>query len=126
MLTKISGINNNLLADKTVTWNGTKTSDTVEVPVEKSFKLGQVLVKIDNNDQAQDLTVTFEYEVAADVWMQWYDKAGSEIKFTAKANTRLVYGPFEGFPRYLSGRIKLTAASAPTNTKTTVVQVQEI
>jgi hypothetical protein len=119
----LSGRNDELLSDQTINWDGLKTEDYVVVPI---GNLRPILIKIDNDGQAQDLTVTFEFEVSSGVWMPWHDGGGVEVSFVAVGNSRRVYGPIHGFPRYLQGRIKLTASAAPADTTTTVVQVQEV
>jgi len=123
LLTQVTSNNTELVSETTITWNGIKLFDSVEIPV--TLKDG-IMISIDNSDTASELTATLEVEFAADDWRQLYTDAGTAVSFTVPASKKYIYGPFEKFPRYLSGRIVLTAAVEPTDTKLTKVQVQEV
>ena len=117
------GTNTELLAETTITWDGTKTYDYIEIPITTAQA---IMLSIDNTNTASILTATFEIEVATDDWRQWYDGTGSVVTFNIPASTKGVFGAIQSFPRYLTGRIKLYNSVAPTNLSTTKVQVQEI
>ncbi len=119
----ISGfVNTELKAKTTITWNGTDTTNSVKIPPAN----GDVLIWI-NNTADQELTVTLEHEVEANTFAPYADGTGTAISFKVAASTgEGVYGPFQKFPKYLGGRVVLTAGSAPTAAGTTTVQVQEV
>ncbi len=115
-------VNTELKAKTTITWNGTDTTNSVEI----SPADGDVLIWI-NNTADQELTVTLEHEVEANTFAPYADGTGTAISFKVAASTgEGVYGPFQKFPKYLGGRVVLTAGSAPTAAGTTTVQVQEV
>lgn len=115
-------VNTELKAKTTITWNGTDTTNSVEIPPAN----GDVLIWI-NNTADQELTVTLEHEVEANTFAPYADGTGTAISFKVAASTgEGVYGPFQKFPKYLGGRVVLTAGSAPTDAGTTTVQVQEV
>lgn len=58
-------------------------------------------------------------------WAQLYDSEGQELSISITNNTRRVYGPFYHFPRFLGGRITLTANIAPDEETITIVQAVE-
>jgi hypothetical protein len=119
---KLSGSNVELLTKTTITWDGTDTTNNIEV----SPADGDVLIWI-NNTADQELTVTLEHEVEANAFAPYADGTGTAISFKVAASTgEGVYGPFQKFPKYLGGRVVLTAESAPTAAGTTTVQVQEV
>ncbi|NOU95583.1 hypothetical protein GC093_20455 [Paenibacillus sp. LMG 31456] len=120
---KNASVNNEHVANTPIAWDGLKLFDFVNVPATLSSGL---FIKIDNNGQFRDLTVTFELEVASGVWMQWYDAYGIEYSFNASGNSRRVYGGIPPFAKYIRGRLKLKAAAAPINGTQTIVQVQEV
>lgn len=114
--------NSELLTKQTITWNGTDLTSNVEVPV----ATGDVLLYI-NNTADQELTVTLEFEVETDVWIPYIAGDGTAISFTVSATSgKGVFGVFQKFPKYLGGRVVLTAGSAPTADGITYVQVQEV
>ena len=119
---QLSGSNVELLAKTTITWDGTDTTNNVEV----SPASGDVLIWAKNTAD-QELTVTLEHEVEEGVFAPYMDGAGTAISFKIPASTgEGVYGVFQKFPKYLGGRVVLTAGSAPTANGTTTVQVQEV
>lgn len=121
-LVQLSGSNVELLAKTTITWDGTDTTNNVEV----SPASGDVLIWAKNTAD-QELTVTLEHEVEEGVFAPYMDGAGTAISFKIPASTgEGVYGVFQKFPKYLGGRVVLTAGSAPTANGTTTVQVQEV
>lgn len=120
---KVASSNNTIVPDTVITWDGVKVFDVVPVPVTTSNAL---YIKINNDDQSQGLTVTFELEVSPGLWIPLYDVSGYGITFPIDADSHRVYGAFPPFSRYLQARLKFTAAVAPTNTKKTIVQVQEV
>jgi len=117
------GNNTELLPEVTITWDGIKLFDSVEIPV--TLK-DSIMISIDNSDTASELTATLEVEFTENEWRQLYDTTGTAVSFTVGANKKFIYGPFQKFPRYLNGRIVLTSAVEPTDTKLTKVQVQEV
>lgn len=121
----LSGSNTELLSKTSITWNGIKLTDNITVP---SGTGKPILITIINAiDQAVDLTVTLEHQTEADVWIPYYQANGDILTWTILKNGgKGVFGIIQGFPRFLGGRIVLTGASAPTNTKITTVQVQEV
>lgn len=115
-------VNTELKAKTTITWNGTDTTNSVKI----SPADGDVLIWI-NNTADQELTVTLEHEVEANTFAPYADGTGTAVSFKVAASTgEGVYGPFQKFPKYLGGRVVLTAGSAPTAAGTTTVQVQEV
>lgn len=115
-------VNTELKAKTTITWNGTDTTNSVKIPPAD----GDVLIWI-NNTADQELTVTLEHEVEANTFAPYADGTGTAISFKVAASTgEGVYGPFQKFPKYLGGRVVLTAGAAPTAAGTTTVQVQEV
>ena len=119
---QVTGSNVELLAKTTITWDGTDTTNNVEV----SPASGDVLIWAKNTAD-QELTVTLEHEVEEGVFAPYMDGAGTAISFKIPASTgEGVYGVFQKFPKYLGGRVVLTAGSAPTASGTTSVQVQEV
>jgi len=58
-------------------------------------------------------------------WASLYDSEGNALSISINDNTRRVYGPFYYFPRYLGGRVTLTAGTAPENKTITIVQIVE-
>lgn len=63
---------------------------------------------------------------STDVYFPQYDAEGQELELTVAAEQQVIFGPFDYFPRFLGGRITLTAGDAPTDEDVTVVLVQEI
>lgn len=61
-----------------------------------------------------------------DIYFPQYDSEGQELALTVTGEQRRIFGPFDYFPRFLGGKITLTASEAPTDKDVTVVQVQEI
>lgn len=61
-----------------------------------------------------------------DIYFPQYDSEGQELALTVTGEQRRIFGPFDYFPRFLGGKITLTASDAPTNKDVTVVLVQEI
>lgn len=117
----ITSGNKQLHSPTTITWDGIDKINNVEVPVSS----GDVLVRIDN-DCDKDLTVTLEHEVEDSVWVSYFMGDGTELSFNVAAGVSGVFGVFQKFPKFLGGRIVLTAAEEPTANGTTVVQVQEV
>lgn len=58
-------------------------------------------------------------------WASLYDSQGLELSISIADKIRRVYGPFSYFPRFLGGRLTLTATGAPDDGKTTIIQVVE-
>ena len=63
---------------------------------------------------------------STDVYFPQYDAEGQELELTVAVEQQVIFGPFDYFPRFLGGRITLTAGDAPTDEDVTVVLVQEI
>lgn len=57
-------------------------------------------------------------------WAALHNSEGTALEITVPGQTRRVYGPFGHFPRFLGGKIKVDAATAPASGET-VVQVIE-
>ena len=114
-----------LVAATEIIWDGSKLTDNVVVPPGYG---GPVLVTIINgDDQSQDLVVTIEHEVSDGVWLPYAGADGTALTWTVLKNGgKGVYGPIQGWPRFVGGRVVLTAANAPLDTKTTSIQVQEV
>jgi hypothetical protein len=108
---------------RTITWDGVKDHDHIAIPLVEGRPL---LLRINNSDLDAALTATFDYKVTADEYAQWFDGGGDEIKFTVPAGKDYVYGPFEGFPRFLGGQLTLTGSGALTNEKVTTVTIYEM
>lgn len=58
-------------------------------------------------------------------WASLYDSEGNALQISVAAQSARVFGPYPYFPRFLGGRITLTAASAPDEGGKTIVQVIE-
>lgn len=58
-------------------------------------------------------------------WASLYDADGNALSISIADKIRRVYGPFYHFPRFLGGRVTLTAGTAPENKTITVVQIVE-
>ena len=117
----VKSLNQELLAETTVIWDGVKLTDNIEIPLTNN----SILITI-NNNQAQSLVVTFENEIITDIWSKWYDGTGTEISFICPANSHITFGPIQYFPKYLGGRLILTAGTAPINLSDTSIQIQEV
>ena len=114
--------NVSLLDAETLTWNGVLTEqNTADISVPSGK---EVVVRI-NNGADQPLTVTFEYKVGAN-YIDYYGVDGNELTFDIAASTHHIFGPIQNFPRFDGGHIVITAGIAPTDTNTTVIQVQEV
>lgn len=61
-----------------------------------------------------------------DTWAPLYDSEGNELSLEIDGETARVFGPFDYFPRFLGGKITLTAESAPAKDGLTTVIVQEV
>lgn len=128
---------NNTLFKQDIVWNGESTKAEIEIPV----TIQPVLIAIDNV-QGQALTVTFEQLIKQtpfsdneplqfsggmdDTWAPLYDSEGNELSLEIDGGTAQVFGPFDYFPRFLGGKITLTAESAPATDGLTTVIVQEV
>lgn len=113
--------NTPLLTDQIVVWNGSIVNATVNVPVGGGTA---VAIRIEHDGDVRLLTVTFEFETSAGKWLRWHDSSGVEVSMMVAGSG--VYGPIGFFPRYLRGRLRLTASSPPPNGSSTIVQVQEV
>jgi len=58
-------------------------------------------------------------------WASLYNDQGNELSISIADKLRRVYGPFAYFPRFLGGRLTLTATGTPDDDKTTIIQVVE-
>jgi len=58
-------------------------------------------------------------------WASLYDSQGLELSISITDNIRRVYGPFHYFPRFLGGRLTLTATGTPDAEAATIIQVVE-
>lgn len=58
-------------------------------------------------------------------WASLYNSEGTALSISINDNTRRVYGPFYYFPRFLGGRVTLTAGTAPEDKTITIVQIVE-
>ena len=115
------GVNAELLAETTITWDGIKLSDTVTIPLTAE---NAIMVAMDNSGSTTQLIAALEIEVATGDWRQWHFANGEEVIYTVVASSKMVIGPIECFPRYLAGRVKLFAYEAPAGT--TKVQAQDV
>lgn len=61
-----------------------------------------------------------------DTWAPLYDSEGNELSLEIDGETARVFGPFDYFPRFLGGKITLTAESAPAKDGLTTVIVQKV
>ncbi len=60
------------------------------------------------------------------IWAPLYDSDGVELELVVNDEECIVFGPFNYFPRFLGGRLTLTAGEAPTEDGVVVVQMQGI
>lgn len=60
-----------------------------------------------------------------DIYFPQYDSDGQELELTVAGEQRRIFGPFDYFPRFLGGKITLTATEAPTDKDVTIVHVSE-
>lgn len=58
-------------------------------------------------------------------WASLYNSEGTALSISITDNIRRVYGPFYYFPRFLGGRVTLTAGTAPEDETITIVQIVE-
>lgn len=58
-------------------------------------------------------------------WASLYDSQGLELSISIADQLRRVYGPFAYFPRFLGGRLTLTATGTPDAEAATIIQVVE-
>lgn len=58
-------------------------------------------------------------------WASLYNSEGTALSISITDNIRRVYGPYYYFPRYLGGRVTLTAGTAPEDKTITIVQIVE-
>lgn len=58
-------------------------------------------------------------------WASLYNDQGNELSISIADKLRRVYGPFSYFPRFLGGRLTLTATGAPNDKTITIVQAVE-
>lgn len=120
------GLNNPLVKQATITWNGEKLADNVLVPIGNNRP---VMIVVDNSgNDSQDTTMTLEYLMpyGSSVYAAANVAAGTAISIAVTKSTCKAFGPFEGFPLFSGGKVVLTAASAPADTKTSIVSVYEL
>lgn len=58
-------------------------------------------------------------------WASLYNAEGQELSISIIDKARRIYGPFHYFPRFLRGRITLTAGTEPEDKTVTIVQAVE-
>lgn len=58
-------------------------------------------------------------------WASLYDDQGQALSISITDNIRRVYGPYYYFPRFLGGRLTLTATGTPDAEAATIIQVVE-
>lgn len=61
-----------------------------------------------------------------EVWADYFELQDTAFSLTAASEKTRCFGPFQAFPKFLKGRITLTAAEVPTAEETTRVIVQEV
>jgi hypothetical protein len=61
-----------------------------------------------------------------EVWVDFFSLEETAISISVAAEKTACFGPFQSFPKFLKGRITLSADSAPTDKETTRVIVQEV
>ena len=61
-----------------------------------------------------------------EVWADYFELQETAFSLAAASEKVRCFGPFQVFPKFLKGRITLTAESAPTDKETTRVIVQEV
>lgn len=61
-----------------------------------------------------------------EVWADYYELQETAFSLTAPSEKILCYGPFMAFPKFLGGRITLSAESEPTAKELTRVILQEV
>ena len=59
------------------------------------------------------------------VWAESAAAAGTAATLTCPAQKKVVFASLYGFPRFMAGRLKVSAASAPTAESVTTIQVVE-
>jgi len=114
--------NTELKAKTPIVWDGSKTTDSIEIPLGQG---GLVHVYVENGAD-QDVTVSLEHEVESSVWIPYAGADGALAWKVIKNTGKGVYGPIQGWPRYIKGRVVLTAVMPPTNALITYIQVQEV
>lgn len=60
-----------------------------------------------------------------EVWAEVAAADGTALEYDVPVKSKVVFGPIEHFPRWLGGKVVLTAAAAPTENELTIVQVVE-
>ena len=58
-------------------------------------------------------------------WASLYDDQGQALSISIADQIRRIYGPFHYFPRFLGGRLTLTAPGTPDAEAATIIQVVE-
>ena len=58
-------------------------------------------------------------------WASLYNSEGLELSISITDKARRIYGPFHYFPRFLGGRLTLTATGTPDAEAATIIQVVE-
>ena len=58
-------------------------------------------------------------------WASLYDSQGLALSISIADQIRRIYGPFHYFPRFLGGRLTLTATGTPDAEAATIIQVVE-
>lgn len=58
-------------------------------------------------------------------WASLYDDQGQALSISIADQIRRIYGPFHYFPRFLGGRLTLTATGTPDAEAATIIQVVE-
>ena len=60
-----------------------------------------------------------------EIWAKVAAADGTALEYDVPVKSKVVFGPIEHFPRWLGGKVVLTAATAPTENELTIVQVVE-
>ena len=103
--------NNNELANEVLNWESSQTQKSVELPPSTSNGIN-IAIK---NDGELDvpITVSFDQEIEEGVYIPWCDGEGNKIEAPITSSESKVVGVFQGFPRFLGGRINFDVFGEP-------------
>ena len=117
---------NRVVLTETITWDGEMTEGIVLVPI--PMFLGSLLIAVENQGPA--LSVVLEHHIEGDdeeeVWAVAADSDGEKITLTIPAEKTTCLGPIANWPRFLGGRLKITAQAPPEEELTTKITIREV
>jgi len=112
-------VRNNILIDELLQWDGAQEEKhTSNIPVPQ----GQEILIYSDNSTDKELTLTLQHRVDEEIY-----SPHQEISFVVGPMSTAVFGPIQGFPRFMGGRVVVTAPedNAPIEHSETFIQVIE-